>query len=149
MIIGPDTINDVSNGVKSMYDKIKEAVSFGINPITNPKKYKNRNQQKKFQKELKQKIDGAQSAANKVQQTIENTYSYPSEVLRGCVFTSIPGCAQLYYEDGIDPVYRYNPPSGFSGFSGLPVPIIFIVQNQLTGEMYFGTPIFMPAPKVD
>ncbi len=149
MMIGPDTINDVSNEVKSTYDKIKEAVSFGINPINNPKKYKNRNQQNKFVKQLKKKIAGAQGAANALQNTIANTYSYPDQVLRGCVFSSDPSCSQLYYEDGFDPVYRYNPPSGFSGFSGLPVPIIFIVQNQLTGEMFFGTPVFLPAPKVD
>jgi hypothetical protein len=147
MIVGPDTFADVSNGVQSLFDSIKQAVSYGISPLTNPNKYKNRSQQKKHQKALKMKIAAAQSSANALQNTIANTYSYPGEVLRGCVFSSIAGCAQLYYEDGFDPVYRYDPPSGFSGFSGLPVPIVFIVQNQLTGEMYFGTPIFLPAPK--
>ncbi len=147
MIIGPDTVADVSNGIQGLFDALKEGVSYGIDPLQNPKKYRNRDEQKKHLKGLKEKIKAAQGAANTLQDTIENSYQNPDEVLPGCVFTTDPSCAQLYYDGGINPVYRYNPPDGYAGFSGLPVPIIFIVQNQLTGMMYFGTPVFVPAPK--
>lgn len=95
---------------------------------------------------MRDKISAAGAAATTVQDAIYASYQTPTEVLRGCVFTSDPNCVQLYYDEGFDPVYRYTPPSGFSGFSGIPVPIIFIAQNQLTGLMYFGTPPFLPAP---
>jgi hypothetical protein len=146
MIIGPDTVANVANGIQALYDQLKESVSLGIDPLQNPKKFKNRNAQRKWEKEMREKIASARGAATSLQDTIEAAYQTPTEVLRGCVFSSDPNCAQLYYEEGIDPVYRYTPPNGFAGFSGLPVPIIFIVQNQLTGQMYFGTPVFLPAP---
>lgn len=44
-------------------------------------------------------------------------------------------------------MYRYTAPAGPTSLSGLPVPIVFIGSDQYTGLMYFGTPIFFPAPK--
>jgi hypothetical protein len=60
---------------------------------------------------------------------------------------SDPNCVQLRFDSGIKSVYTYSPPPGFKCFSGLPLPIPFIVQDQLTGLMYFGTPAFLPTPK--
>ena len=48
------------------------------------------------------------------------------------------------YPDGFQSVYHYAGPGGGAGLGGLPVPIIFIVRNNVSGQMYFGTPVFLP-----
>ncbi len=147
MIIGPDTVSDTTNGVQDLFKNMKDGFSYGLNVVTNLKKYKNFNQAKQHMKEFMAKLKAIKQSVTNVQDTIDNAYQAADDVLPGCIFTSDPSCAQLVYYDGIKPVYRYTAPAGLTSLSGLPVPIIFIVQNQHTGLMYFGTPAFFPAPK--
>lgn len=147
MIVGPDTAADVTNGIKDVYEKMKEGFSYGLDPNNNPKGYKNYNDAKKHLKEFMDRMKAIQQSVTGLQDTIDNAYQTADAVLPGCIFTSDPTCAQLIYNDGFRPVYRYTPPPGFQSLGGLPAAIIFIVQNQYTGLMYFGTPLFLPAPR--
>lgn len=147
MIIGPDTVAELGASVNDLFAKLKQGFSFGLDPKNNPKKFKNLNEAKKYWDEIKAKLKAARGAADTVQKIIENSYQTATSVERGCIFTSDATCNQLYYENGINPVYRYTPPPGFGGLGGLPVALVVIVQNQMDGLMYFDTPIFLPAPK--
>jgi hypothetical protein len=70
----------------------------------------------------------------------------PTGVDRPCLFSAAPDCAQLLFDAGFRPVYRYTPPPGFGSFTGLPLPIVFLVYNYRDNTMYFATPPFLPAP---
>lgn len=148
MIVGPDTVAALGNAIQDLFQKMKDGFSYGLDPKNNPKKYKNGNEAKKHLKEFKGKLDAIKQSVTNLQDTVDNVYQTADDVMPGCVFTSDPSCMQLIYNEGFKPVYRYTPPPGFASLGGLPVPIVFIVQNQYTGLMYFGTPLFMPAPKL-
>lgn len=146
LIIGPDTISSAGSAITDLFNKLKEGFSYGLDPATNPLRFKNLD-------DAKQKVDGLMArlkdvgaAVTTLQDEIDNAYQRPTSVDRGCVFTPDPNCSQLIYADGFKPVYSYTPPPGFGNLGGIPVPIVFIVQNQLTGDMSFGTPYFMPNP---
>jgi hypothetical protein len=64
----------------------------------------------------------------------------------GCVFSAAPDCVQLLFEgSGFYPVYQYTPGPPFaSGLSGIPVPVIVIVRNSVSGDFLFATPAFIP-----
>lgn len=146
-IIGPDTIAAAGNAVTDLFQKLKDGFSYGLDAKNNPAKFKNFNQAKKVAKDLLAKLKAVGKAVTTLQDVIDASYQTAGDVLPGCIFTSDPECAQLYYPTGINPVYRYTPPPGSGGIGGIPVPIIFIVQNLYTGLMYFDTPSFLPAPK--
>ena len=147
MIVGPDTVGDVVNTVKELYQKMKDGFSVGLDAAKNVKRYKSFDQVKKHLQEFKAKLLAIKKSVTGLQDLIDNAYQTPDDVLPGCIFPFNPDCAQLIYNDGIKPVYRYTAPPGLTSLSGLPVPVVLIVQNQYTGLMYFGTPIFFPAPK--
>ena len=63
---------------------------------------------------------------------------------RGCLFSSAPGCNQLVFPNGFKSVYTYDPPLGFDQFSGIPVPIIFLLFDKTHGVVYVSTPVFLP-----
>jgi hypothetical protein len=146
MIIGPDTVADTSNGIGDLFKKMKEGFSYGTDPKNNPLKFKNFDEAKQVMKGFMAKMKAIKDSLGTLTDTIGNSYQSPDNVVPGCIFTSDPACVELIYENGIKPVYRYTAPPGLQSLSGLPVPIIFIVQNY-NGLMYFGTPLFMPAPK--
>jgi len=146
-IIGPDTIAAAGSAVTDLFQKLKDGFSYGLDAKNNPSKFKDFNQAKKVAKDLLAKLKAVGKAVTTLQDVIDASYQTAGDVLPGCIFTSDPECAQLYYPDGIKPVYRYTPPPGSGGIGGIPVPIIFIVQNLYTGLMYFDTPSFLPAPK--
>jgi len=146
LIIGPDTISAAGSAITDLFKKLKDGFSYGLNPETNPLRFKNLDDAKKRYDELMKKLRAVGASVTNLQNEIDNAYQRPTEVERGCVFAGDPTCSQLIYADGFKPVYSYTPPPGFGSLGGMPVPIIFIVQNQLTGDMYFGTPYFMPVP---
>jgi len=147
MIIGPDTVAATGGALTDLFKKLKDGFSYGLDPKNNPKGFKNLNQVKKYLKDLMAKLKDVGKSVTALQDVIDKSYQTAGDVLPGCIFSSDPKCAQLYYPNGIAPTYRYTPPPGSSGLGGLPVPIIFIVQNLHDGLMYFGTPAFLPAPK--
>lgn len=144
MIIGPSTISEAGTAITDLFNKLKEGFSYGLDPATNPLRFKNLDDAKKRMDGLMTKLQDVGKAVTGLQDVIDNAYQRPSSVDRGCVFSPDITCSQLIYDNGFKPVYVYKPPPGFGSLGGLPVPIIFIVQNQLTGAMYFGTPIFLP-----
>lgn len=93
---------------------------------------------------MKSLQDGAQGLFD----VTSSMYQSPDAVERGCIFDANPDCRQLHYENGFASVYTYAPPPGFLCYSGLPVPIPVIVQDQVSGLMFFGTPAFLPTPKL-
>jgi hypothetical protein len=63
---------------------------------------------------------------------------------RGCLFSSVPTCTQIVFPNGFKSVYTYDPPVGFDQFSGIPIPIIFMVFDKTSGRVYIDTPVFLP-----
>lgn len=146
MMIGIDTMEAGAAGVKSLYDSLKSATSYGTNPANNPLRARNLGQIKRITDEMYAKLKAVKNSFNQLKDVIDGSYQTPTGVLPGCIFSADPRCTQLIYDDGIRPVYRYTPPPGWGGLGGLPAAVIFIVQAD-TGNMYFGTPLFLPAPK--
>lgn len=146
MMIGLDTIEAGATGVKSLYDSLKSATSYATNPSNNPLRARNLGQIKRITDEMYAKLKAVKNSFDQLKDVIDGSYQTPTGVLAGCIFSADPRCTQLIYDDGIRPVYRYSPPPGWGGLGGLPAAVIFIVQSD-TGNMYFGTPLFLPAPK--
>ena len=61
---------------------------------------------------------------------------------QGCIFTTLPTCGQLLYEDGFQSVYDYQ-----NGTIALPVPILFVIYNKNGGTTFVDTPVFLPYKK--
>ncbi len=148
MIIGPDITNNTVAAVKDLLDAIKDGFSFGKDALTNPKRYRNQDEAQKTKKELKKRVKALQDGAQGLFDVTSSMYQSPGEVERGCIFDANPDCRQLHYGDGFASVYTYAPPPGFLCYSGLPLPIPIIVQDQVSGLMYFGTPAFLPTTKL-
>jgi hypothetical protein len=82
--------------------------------------------------------------ANGVAEAVGGAFQGAGQGYRGCLFSSSPSCSQLVFPNGFKSVYTYNPPAGFQGFSGLPVPIIFMLFDKTHGVVYIDTPVFLP-----
>ena len=141
MIIGPDVFNDTFHQVKKLHGNLKDASSFGLNPATNLLRARNLTQAKDLMSQLYGKLVAVRNTVSGLQDVVDKSYQTADQGLTGCIFSGDPACSQLVYNNWIYPAYRYTPPPGFGG---LPVPIIFIVQND-KGEMFFGLPAFLPA----
>lgn len=145
MVIGPNLLTAAKNAAETFVTALKEGFSLNIQPNLNAKAYRNpdkvRQDVSAFVTLVKQALGDVDVV---VQQQAKLVFQSPDSSLNGCVFTNVPGCRQLVYDNGFQPVYTYTPPPGYGGFSGLPVPIVFIVYNAATGVMYFGTPPFLP-----
>lgn len=148
MIIGPDITGNAVAAVTDLLDAIKDGFSFGKDALTNPKRYRNQDEAQKTKKEIKKRVKALQDGAQGLFDVTSSMYQSPGEVERGCIFDANPDCRQLHYEDGFASVYSYSPPPGFLCYSGLPLPIPIVVQDQVSGLMYFGTPAFLPTPKL-
>lgn len=148
MIIGPTLLAATGQSINDLLEGIKKAYSYGLDPANNPLRCRNANQCHDKLKDLREAIEtNLVNPTNNLFKVAESFYQRPTRVTRGCVFApTAPGCVQLHYDGGIESVYQYAPPAGLGPYSGLPVPIVIIVQDQLTGLMYFGTPSFLPSP---
>ena len=140
ILLGPDLAQLVS----PVIDKIKAAWAF--KPTDDSGNYKSMGDIKKDLKELKGSLEGLSGATEEMVENIKKMYQSTDEEPEDCLFSASPDCTQLLFSDGFDSVYHYSGPSGGSGLGGLPVPIIFIVQNAVSGQMYFATPPFLPTP---
>ena len=147
MVVGPDTVNAAGGAITDLFQKLKAGFSHGLDPQNNPQRFRNIDDAKKAFSALFAKLKAVGQAVTNLQDVIANAYQTPGGIARGCIFTSDRSCSQLTFDEGIKTVYSYSPPQGYSTLSGLPVPIIFIVQDQLNGTMYFGSPAFLPTPK--
>ncbi len=148
MIIGPDITSNAVAAVSDLLGAIKDGFSFGKDALTNPKRYRNQDEAQKTKKELKKRVKALQDSGQALFDVTSSMYQSPETVERGCIFDANPDCRQLHYPDGFASVYSYAPPPGFLCYSGLPLPIPIIVQDQVSGLMFFGTPAFLPTPKL-
>jgi hypothetical protein len=148
MIIGPTLLANTGQSINALLQGIKNAYSYGLDPANNPARCRNANECYDKVKKLREAIEeNLVNPTNNLFKVAESFFQRPTRVTRGCVFApTAPGCVQLHYDDGFKSVYQYAPPAGLGPYSGLPVPIVIIVQDQLTGLMYFGTPSFLPSP---
>ena len=145
MVIGPSLFTDAFAGIKETIEKMKDALSYGKNVLTNPDKVKDADDLFKIHDEFKQKVDDVvTSGSNTMKKAAKQFYQSPQYLETSCVFTSGLPCKQLHYEDGFESVYEYQPPPGFAALSGIPVPIVFIVQDPVTGDAHFGLYPFLP-----
>jgi beta-lactam-binding protein with PASTA domain len=147
MIIGPDITSYAAAAVSGLIGDLKEGFSLGKDAATNPKHFKNHDAAQKLKKKLDAKVKDIQKGAQSLFDVTASMHQAVEDVEKGCIFDSDPNCVQLLFDSGIKSVYTYSPPPGFKCFSGLPLPIPFIVQDEMTGIMYFGTPAFLPTPK--
>ena len=144
MILGPDLFTASADAGTKFVKQLQKGYSKFLDPSTNPDRYKNLNQItndiKGFYKVVTQAL---QSANAVIAQQAALVFQKPDQTLYGCLFTSDPTCRQLMYSNGFQPVYTFTPAQG-PGYLQLPVPINFIVYNAANGNMYFGTPEFLP-----
>lgn len=136
-IIGPS----ITNPVSSIYSAIKSGAGVGSNAGT----YTNLNQIVKDVKTLRNTITTLQNSVGSVANAIANAQQQPSQVSSSCLFLQAP-CGELIYPNGFSSVYQYTPPPGFGSFVGLPVPIILMVYDSVSGRMFFDRPEFFPTP---
>ena len=129
---------------KDAVDKLKAASKFRLDPKDENGRYKGQNEIKKDLEGFEKMLKGLLAAGNNLVDTIENAFQSSEEPAGQCVFTSDASCVQLLYTVGFRSVYNFAPPDGFGQFTGLPVPIVFIVRNNVTGQLYFDTPPFLP-----
>ncbi|CAG0949055.1 Serine/threonine-protein kinase PK-1 [Burkholderiales bacterium] len=146
MVIGPSLFTDAYAGINQTIEKMKEALSYGQNVLTNPNKVKDADDLFKIHDEFKEKVDEViNSGSNTLKKAAKQFYQSPQYLETSCVFTSGLPCKQLHYGlDGFESVYEYQPPPGFAALTGIPVPIIFIVQDPVTGDAHFGLYPFLP-----
>ncbi|MCC6537079.1 MAG: hypothetical protein IT162_05985, partial [Bryobacterales bacterium] len=136
LLIGPSVFDFVKPLVEKLQDGFQYRKTLDPN---DPKVFRKLDDFKGTLEELKDTLEGAVDEA-------KNAYQPAKEADRMCIFTSDPACGQLLYPDGFISVYKYSPPQGFPGFTGLPLPIVFVIYNTVTGELAFDTPPFFPTP---
>jgi len=143
-VIGPSLIDDV----QPFITKFQNAMKFRqtLNPQADDGKYKSAKEIKRDLKDFKTALEELQQGAQDLVETIARIEQTPTGVDRPCLFDASPDCGQLLFEAGFRSVYKYSPPPGFEGFTGLPLPIVFIVYNYRNNTMYFATPPFLPTP---
>ena len=144
--VGPDVLYSVLDAI----DKIKSVTKFGetLDPNAPKDDGRAKNMDDLFDglKALYQALKDVQSSAENVVQQVKNAFQPSGVGSKGCVFSSAPTCGQLQYENGLTSVYHYSPPAGFQTFTGIPVPIFFLVYDRNTGGVQMATPVFLPTP---
>ena len=142
ILVGPDVLDLAS----PLIDKIKNAWKVGPTGDTS-NKYKSMDAVKKDLKALKKGLEEIAAATEGMVENIEKMFQPTDEWPEDCLFSAHPECTQLVYPDGFESVYHYSGPSGGTGLGGLPVPIVFIVRNNVSGQIYISTPVFLPSAK--
>jgi hypothetical protein len=135
ILIGPDLFNSV----QALIQKIKDSTTLANG-------YKNMDEAyadfDKIKASLEAVLGGAQGVVDQAKKAFQSTKLAD----KPCLFIGDPTCVQLFYPDGFNSVYTYSPPEGFGGFTGLPLPIVFIIKNNVNGQVLIDTPPFFPTP---
>lgn len=143
-VIGPTLIGDV----QPFITKFQNAMKFRqtLNPQADDGKYKSAKEIKRDLKDFWTALEELKAGAEGLVETITRIEQTPTGVDRPCLFDASPDCGQLLFDAGFRSVYKYSPPPGLEGLTGLPLPIVFLVYNYRNNTMYFGTPPFLPTP---
>ena len=141
-IIGPSIIGSVD----AIITKLKDSMKFRKtpDPVADDGKYKSAGEIKRDLKDFYQALKDLSAGTEGLVEDIRNIEQTPTGVDRPCLFDANPDCGQLLFDVGFRSVYKYRPPEGFENFTGLPLPIVFIVYNYRNNTMYFSTPPFLP-----
>jgi len=144
-IIGPDIVANAKEVLEDWWGKLKSAASFGKNALTNPDKFKNIDEVKNAKDQLTSTVTQITTLQGELKLIANDMIQTVGEIERGsCIFSADAVCSQLVFGDGIASVYSYTPPEGLASLSGLPLPMLMIVENKRTGQMFFATPVFLP-----
>jgi hypothetical protein len=139
VMIGPD----IAGPLLPWFDRIKDSMNLN-KPPGSAGAYASASSIFEDLKGLNNALKGIAETGQGVSDAIRNAFQNSSAGEKGCIFSNSPTCGELLYPDGFKSVYTYVPPCGFQSFSGLPVPIIFMVFNKVSSVMYFDTPPFLP-----
>jgi hypothetical protein len=135
LTIGPDLLERLGLSTDVAFDDVKSAIDTTINTVVNARVM--------FYALTKvyDWMKGGSTSPSDLNEILEDSFQSRPAGYRGCIFTTVPECGQLVYEDGLRSVYETD-----TGF-GIPVPILFIAYNKTTGQMYVDTPVFIPTKK--
>lgn len=138
-VIGPRLFEQVQEFIET----IQESSDYRdvVDLTTEDGRYKS---VEEIKEDLKEFRDYLQDVANEFGDIAERVYQPPDAVDAPCVFEAGPRCSQLIWESGFESVYEYVPPAGFESFTGLPLPIVFMIYNYRDNQFYFATPAFFP-----
>ncbi len=147
LVIGPTLLTDLNTGLTDLVEKFKSAFSYARDAATNPTRVKSTDDLFAIHDEFKDLVDGLiTSGTDTYKKFAERLYQSPVELDNNCIFTSALPCKQLMYPDGIKSVFEYAPPPGFDGVLGIPGVILFLVQDQVSGQMFIKIAPFLPTP---
>jgi hypothetical protein len=135
LTIGPDLLERLGLSTDVAFDDVKTAIGTAVNTVVNAAV---------MFRALTKVYDwmkGGSTSPSDLNNILEDSFQSRPAGFRGCIFTTVPECGQLVYEDGLRSVYETD-----TGF-GIPVPILFIAYNKTTGQMYVDTPVFIPTKK--
>jgi hypothetical protein len=138
-VIGPRLFEQV----REFIEAIQEASDYRdvVDPTTEDGRYKS---VEEIKEDLKEFRDYLQDVADEFGDIAQRVYQPPDAVDAPCLFEAGPRCSQLIWENGFESVYEYEPPPGFESFTGLPLPIVFMIYNYRDNQFYFATPAFFP-----
>lgn len=139
IMIGPDILAPALPFIQSIQNGMSYRKTLG-----SPGSYKNASSAVSDLVGLAKALINIQNQTQNVVQAVSNAFQNTSLAARPCILSASPTCGELLYPGGLASVYKYTPPQGFSTFSGIPVPIIFMVYSRSTGVVYFDTPPFFP-----
>ncbi len=147
-ILGPDLVTGSVGLLNNIWDSLKKGASYGKDAATNLDKFKNVDELFDLKAKLESGVKQVVTLHGEYKIIADSLHQSPTGVDHGsCIFVANPVCTELLFDDGIGSVYTYTPPDGLTSLSGIPLPILIIVEDKRTGAMFFDTPLFMPQTK--
>lgn len=148
-IVGPDLVTGtkafVKNFIGGLWETLKKGASLGRDALTNPDRFQSVDDLFDLKDQIKKGVKELVGLHGEYKLIADSLYQSPTGVdLGGCIFVGAPNCTQVLFDDGIGSVYTYAPPDGLSTLSGIPLPILIMIEDKRTGRMFFATPLFMP-----
>ena len=148
-IVGPDLVKGtkdfVTNALTGLWESLKKGASLGRDALTNPDRFQSADDLFELKEQLKKGVKELTGLHGEYKIVADSLYQSPTGVDRGgCIFVGAPTCTQVLFDDGIGSVYTYAPPDGLATLSGIPLPILIMIEDKRSGRMFFATPLFIP-----
>jgi beta-lactam-binding protein with PASTA domain len=147
-IIGPDVATNAAEVITDWRNKIQSGWSFARDALTNPDRFRNIDEIEDLRERVSMGLTQLGTLQSDFKNIANSAQQSASTVEFGCIFVTGRRCTQLVFDDGITPVYTYKPPGTLAlGFTGLPLPMLMLIEDKRTGRAFFGTPVFFPSKK--
>jgi hypothetical protein len=147
-IIGPDVATNAAEVITDWRNKIQSGWSFARDALTNPDRFRNIDEIEDLRERVSMGLTQLGTLQSDFKNIVNSAQQSASTVEFGCIFVTGRRCTQLVFDDGITPVYTYKPPGTLAlGFTGLPLPMLMLIEDKRTGRAFFGTPVFFPSKK--